>query len=172
MSHFWDRVHDLFDTSDGCLEDIEINSLSGNEVESTYAYLRPHSKIVSDDLYFWSKTAQKDLRVDSVENAARLVVSGEADAFRTVVPGLSYNGAVVPNLGIFVFDDSIEPDYRPGPEWGPAGLEALFACLREVKRLAPSAEITLTAGLDAIRERFALALKQYLDENKGRARAS
>ncbi len=52
MSHFWDRVHDLFDTYDGCLEDIEINSLSGNEVESTHAYLCSHSKIISDDLYF------------------------------------------------------------------------------------------------------------------------
>ena len=119
------------------------------------------------DLYFWSKTAQNDLRVDPVENAVRLVVSGEADAFHIVVSGLSCNGAVVPNLGIFVFDDSIALDYRPGPEWGPAELEALFACLREVKRLAPSAEITLTAGLDAVRERFALTLKQYSDENKG-----
>ena len=167
MSYLWEQLHEWFDTYDGSLEDIVINPLSGDEVANIYAYLRSHSEIVSENFLFWSEAVQEDLPIDSVENAARLVANGEANQFHITVSGLSYSGAVVPDLGIFVFDDSIELDYRPGPEWGPAGLEALFACLREVKRLAPSAEITLTAGLDAIRERFALALKQYLDENKG-----
>ena len=38
MSYLWEQLHEWFDTYDGCLEDIEINSLSGNEVESTCAH--------------------------------------------------------------------------------------------------------------------------------------
>lgn len=168
MSYLWEQLHEYFDTYDGGLEDIEVNTLSGDEVANIYAYLRLHSKIVSGDFFFWSEAVQKDLPIDSVENAARLVVDGEASAFHIAVSGLSYSGAVVPDLGIFVFDDSIELDYRPGPEWGPAELEALFACLHKVQRLAPSAIITLDAGLDSVRERFALALRQYLSENEDR----
>ena len=103
----WDQLHDLFDTDDGSLPDIEINNLGGKEVTDVYAYLRSHSELTSDEQYFWSITENKDVPVKSVANAAQLVIRGEAEVFHVVVKGLFFGGAIIPDLGIFVFKDAI-----------------------------------------------------------------
>jgi hypothetical protein len=159
-AELWDQLHDLFDTDDGSLPDIEINNLSGEEVVNIYAYLRAQSELTSNEQYFWSKTENKDVQVDSVANAALLVVSGEAEAFHIVVRGLAFGGAGIPDLGIFVFEDSISLDYRMGPEWGPAELNALFLCFCKILKIAPLAQVILPL-IDYWNKRFNTALRQY-----------
>ncbi len=162
VAELWDQLHDLFDTDDGSLPDIEINNLSGREVIEIYAYLRAHSRITSNQQYFWSTTENKDVPVDAVPNAAQLVVNGEAEVFHVVVQGLAFGGAIIPDLGIFVFNDFITLDYRMGLEWGPAELNALFLCFGKILKIAPLAEITLPPMYYAyLNERFNQALRQY-----------
>jgi hypothetical protein len=159
-AELWDQLHDLFDTNDGSLPDIEINNLSGKEVADVYVYLRSRSRLSSKQQYFWSVTEDKSVSVNSVVNAAELVVTGEASVFHIVVQGLTFGGATIPDLGIFIFTDSIGLDYRMGPEWGAAELNALFLCFCEILKIAPSAEITLPP-MDYGNDRFILALRQY-----------
>jgi len=160
--YLWDQLRDLFEINDGGPCDINIESLSGHEVESIYAFLRSRSELTPFYHFFWSKVEQREVPVNAVSNAARLVVNGEGEAFHIVLRGLSFDGATIPDLGVSVFPDSIELDYRSGPEWNPARLRALFECLYQLQQIAPAAQIGLwQAILPAVRERFTLALRRY-----------
>jgi hypothetical protein len=78
-----------------------------------------------------------------VPNAAALVIQSGAEAFHIVCQGLSYGSEVIPYLGVFVFDDRINLDYRMGAEWNAAKLKALFGMLQEINRIAPAAKISI-----------------------------
>jgi hypothetical protein len=161
MSQLWSQLHDLFDTDDGSLPDIELNSLTAEEIENIYAYLRLNSKIVSRGSYFWSITTQEEVPVDSVENAANLVVRGEAEYFHIVVGGLTFGGIVIPDLGIFVFENSMSLDYRMGQEWGSSEVDALFALFSKIREIAPLVEIEYPNYSSEVCERFKSALVKY-----------
>lgn len=161
MSQLWNQLHDLFDTDDGSLPDIELNNLTAEEIENIYAYLRLNSKIVSCGAYFWSITTQEEVPVDSVENAASLVVRGEAEGFHILVGGLTFGETVIPDLGIFVFKDSISLDYRMGQEWGSAEVDALFALFSKIREIAPLVEIEYPDYSSEVSERFKTALVSY-----------
>lgn len=89
---------------------------------------------------------------------------GTAAAFHIVVKGLTFLGATIPDLGVFIFSEFIVLDYRMGKEWGPEQVAALFECLRQMKEIAPSAQITLPVGeLTEVRLRFEEALWHYLN---------
>ena len=107
------------------------------------------------------ETSQTPL--DSVANAAHLVVSGKAAPFHFLVQGLSFQDTTIPDLGVFVFPERIVLDYRMGSAWGPAELMALFELLKEIRQLDPNAKITLAEEiLPTIRERFDTAWRNYL----------
>ncbi len=163
MSHLWSQLHHLFDTNDGSLPDIELNNLTGEGVENIYAFLRQNSDIVSCGSYFWSIPEEKEVPVDAVENAASLVVKGEAECFHIVLAGLSFNGATIPDLGVFVFQNSIVLDYRMGEWWESAELEALFMCFSKIREIAPAVEINYPSSLSypEFREQFNAALLKY-----------
>jgi len=169
----WDSLHDLFDTDDGCLPDIEMEGLPAEAVAELYAFLRSRSELVgymphslTGQPCFWSVAEQEEVPLDAVPNPARLMSEGAAEAFHVILGGLRFGGAVIPDLGLFVFSDALAFDYRMRPEWGPAQVVALFECLRQIQRIAPSVQIGLPAGeLPGVRERFVLALQQY--QNSG-----
>lgn len=162
MSQLWSQLHYLFDTNDGSLPDIELNHLTAKEVENVYVYLRLNSKIVSRGSYFWSITTQEEVPVDSVENAASLVVNDESECFHIVVGGLSFGEVAIPDLGIFVFKDSIFLDYRMGQEWGSAELDALFTLFSKIREIAPLVEIEYPNYYRSeVREQFGAALMKY-----------
>lgn len=143
MSQLWEQLHDLFDTDDGSLPDIEINALTSQSVANVYAFLRSRSKPVSVEASFWHIAEERDVNVDDVPNTAQLVTEQIAEVFHVTVEGLTLQNATIPALGIFVFPDSICLDYRMGREWGPQEVEALFDCLRQIQRIAPEAAIVL-----------------------------
>lgn len=104
---------------------------------------------------------QKEVPVDSVENAASLVINGEAESFHIVVGELSFEEVIIPDLGVFVFNDSISLDYRMGQEWGSAELDALFTLFSKIREIAPLVEIEYPNYYSELRERFKSALMQY-----------
>ena len=91
--------------------------------------IRKRSQIYGEHPEFWSCTEGKSLHVDSVVNAARLVATGEAEAFHICVSGVTAAGVTLPMLGIFVWQDTIELDYRMGADWGPAQVVGFFELL-------------------------------------------
>ena len=129
----WDEVHDLFDTDDGSLPEIRVDYTNARAMVRGYAFLRARaSRIVPENAAFWSKTHAEERPIDSVSSAAGLVASGKADAFHVLLAGIQVNGVAIPDLGVFVFPDQLALDYRMGPSWGPAEVEALFQLLAEL----------------------------------------
>jgi hypothetical protein len=161
MSKLWKQLHQLFDTNDGSLPSIGLNNLKTQEVERIYLYLRSQSELVSIGSYFWSTVTDEEVPIDSVENAAHLVIIGEAENFHLVVSGLTFGDAVIPDLGIFVFTNSIELDYRMGEEWGIAELDALFMLFSKIRELAPLVKIDLPDFYAEDNEQFTSALMEY-----------
>jgi hypothetical protein len=110
---------------------------------------------VTSNPCFWSKTDDAERPLDSVPNAAAMVVSGEAEAFHVVFGGIQSGSVAIPDIGVFVFPDQLCLDYRMGTAWGPHELEALFALLAELTALDPQASLSLEEGVLAeVADRF------------------
>ncbi len=139
--NFIDRIGDCFLEHDGSLPGIELAGLSPQEVSAIYLFLRSRSRLSPGEPTFWDNVAERDVPVDSVPDAAALVASGWADAFHLCVEGLSVGGIGLPELGVFVFADSIELDYRMGPHWTEDAIRAFFELLFVLAGIAPSATI-------------------------------
>jgi hypothetical protein len=130
-----------FDTDDGSLPGIEVAKLSPDGVSAIHQMLRRRSRLSGDPPEFWSRTNEASLLVDSVPDAAGLVAAGEAEAFHHCIEGVESGGVELPVLGVFVWPDIVELDYRMGREWGPAQVAGFFALLRECCALDPSAAV-------------------------------
>lgn len=152
----------LFDTDDGSLPELRITGLTGDAAARLYARLRSLASRINDGATVWDLRVDRDTPVDTVPNAAALVVSGEAQAFHVVLQDPRLDGVALPPLGVFVFPDEITLDYRMGASWGPREISALLDLLCELRRLAPGSRVELEehAPADA-RDRFADALSNH-----------
>jgi hypothetical protein len=142
--NLWHTFHSIFDTDDGSLPEIDIAHISPAGLAAMWMYLRAAAAGYAGDGWFWHHDTERETPLDSVPNAAALVVTGEAEIFHTVLHGISFFGAVIPELGVFVFQDSISLDYRMGHGWNAASLTALFELLRQLQRIDPDAHISLS----------------------------
>jgi len=95
---------------------------------------------------FWSRSQAVSIPVDSVPSAATLVASGEAEAFHHCIAGVVSAGVELPVIGVFVWQDTIELDYRMGKEWGPHQVAGFFELLRECCALDPGASVVPAKG--------------------------
>lgn len=146
-SWLWKELGDLFDTDDGSLPEVRVDYRESAATASGYALLRQRAARVSDKAFFWSKIHDAERPLDSVTNAAALVVSGEAAPFHVVFSGIQSGGVSVPDVGVFVFQDQLALDFRMGPAWGPRELEAFFGVLGELASLDPNASLSLHEGV-------------------------
>lgn len=110
-------------------------------VADVYAMLRCRSQLVGEPPFFWSRTEQTDLLVDSVPNAAALTSGGQAEAFHILISGVTAGDVELPPLGVFVWPDTIELDYRMGPDWGPDQIIGFFELLRDCCALDANAVV-------------------------------
>ncbi len=138
---FWEGIGGCFDTDDGSLPGIEVANLSPSGVSAIYAMLRQRSRLVGNPPEFWSRTREASVLVDSVPNAALLVAAGEAEAFHHCIDAVVVGGVELPVLGVFVWPDIIELDYRMGREWGPAQVAGFFELLRDCCALDPASTV-------------------------------
>ena len=158
----WQQVRVLFEDDDGSLPGIEISNLAAENVVAVYAMLRQGSENCSVDPTFWDIQQQRDRPIDSVPNPAELVVSGRAETFHHCVRGFAVAGVELPVLGIFVFTDCIELNYRAGLDWGPKQVEGLFRLLLTITQMAPRAEVSPeTAIMAELRQQFHSAWDEY-----------
>ncbi len=164
MVSLWHEFHSSFDTNDGSLPEIVIEHVSPSGLAQMWAYLRNGAASYAGDAWFWHKLAEQAVLIDSVPNAAQLVVTGEAEIFHTVLQGITFAGAVIPDLGVFVFPDMIALDYRMGAEWDAAKLAALFELLRQLQLIDPNASISLSETFfsPVWRTRFSAAFDAYM----------
>jgi hypothetical protein len=135
------QVIECFNTDDGSLPGIEITNLSATGVAAIYAMLRSRSKLVGEPPVFWSRSEKQSLPIDSVPNAAALVASEQSEAFHHTISGVIAAGVELPVLGVFVFTDTVELDYRMGKEWGLHQIAGFFELLRDCCAIAPSAVV-------------------------------
>lgn len=141
----WALLRPCFGADDGSLPTFEVQNLGASEVARIYSLIRNRSTVVSENPSYWDSESETERSIDDVPNAASLVTAGKAEPFHFSVEGLEGEGAEIPCLGVFVFQDSIAFDYRMGPGWGPRQVLALFSWLKQLidaaggARLVPSA---------------------------------
>lgn len=151
----WKELHHLFDTDDGSLPEIWLSDLSPDGVVAIFAHLQNASDRIMSGSSLWVIEEQQDKPVNSVPNAASLVVQGLAEPFHCLCQGLTCNGAVIPDLGVFVLENQIVLDYRMGEEWNAQKLNALFGLLTELKRIHPTAKVSIEeSALKNVRNHF------------------
>src|SRR5262249_59029194 len=159
----WQQVGECFKTDDGSLPGIEVAKLSPEGVAAVYAKLRERSRIATDSPEFWSRTSEASLPVDSVPNAAALVAAGHAEPFHHCISGVVAAGVELPVIGVFVWQDVVELDYRMGPDWGPTQVAGFFELLRDCCSLDPGA-VVVPAEFEGppYPDRFARAWTSYI----------
>lgn len=162
----WHEFQSLFDSNDGSLPEIDIENVSPAGLARMWTYLRTIASDYAGDAWFWDKRNDRQTGLDSVPNPAALVVAGEAEIFHTVLQGITFFGTVIPNLGVFVFQDAISLDYRMGGDWNAAKVSALFELLRQLQRIDSNAQISLSKTYFSSdwRERFTAAFTRYVQQ--------
>jgi len=141
VDELWDAAGVCFDTDDGSLPGIKIATLSPAGVSAVYAMLRRRSRLSGNPPEFWSRIRDKTVSADSVPDPAGLVAAGGAEAFHHCIEGVVAGGVELPVLGVFVWPDCVELDYRMGREWGPAQVAGFFELLQDCCALDPSAVV-------------------------------
>ena len=127
----WDRLRWLFDTDDGGLYDIRLSVLDEAGLVKAFEFIRSRANITPDAL-FWHTGLQQDQRAADYPDMARLVVQGVAEPFHVLASGLEFASVVLPDLGVYLWQDELTLDYRMGPEWARPQLLALFELLRQL----------------------------------------
>lgn len=146
---------------------MHVTHLSPKGIADVYAFIRANSTIVSANPVFWHVTQQQEIPLDAVPNAAALVVERMAEPFHVVISGLRFQDTIVPDLGMFIFQDQIAFDYRMGQEWGEAQVMALFELLWQICNIDLQAKIGLEEGVNPeVKRRFQDAWSTSLLRNR------
>jgi len=161
----WKELRDLFETDDGSLTEINIKFKKSEAIVHGFALLRKRAnKTIPENASFWSKVREEDQLVNSVPNAASLVVDDKAQPFHIVLSGIKSNGIEIPDLGVFIFQMQITIDYKMGHEWGPEELEAFFELLRDIAACDENSSVVLQEG-DIHEKLFAKSWQQWTAEH-------
>jgi hypothetical protein len=163
----WTELHHHFDTDDGSLPEVHVNCVDKQAVVTAFAQLRSRGKDVTHQgAKFWSVTHSKDCPLESLPNAAALVVLGEAEPIHFVLRDIDVGGVRLPDLGVSVFADQIALDYRMGPEWRAIELRVLFRLLLDLARLDHESSVTLEPHvLPEVAEHFQTCWSRFVSED-------
>ncbi len=141
MTDPWSIAHDNFEDDDGSLPGILISNLNSKAVRTIYDYFRNHGTIETENPTIYVESKKADIPLEEAENAAQLVTSGDSHSFHCCFSGINYHSQQLPTLGLFVFDDAVEIDYRMGGHWNRENVNALFAFLAHLQSLCPGCMI-------------------------------
>ena len=161
-SWLWEELKDLFDTDDGSLPEISIKFKNSKAVANGFLLLNERAtKMIPENATFWSKISNEKQQINSIPNAAALVVVGKAQPFHVILGGIKSSGIDIPDLGIFVFQEEICIDYKMGTEWGPEQLQAFFELLFDIVALDRDLSIELQHG-DVNQKKFSEIWSQWI----------
>lgn len=164
----WQELHHLFDTNDGSLPEIHLSFSNPQATIRAYGILRSRSKgFLTEDPTYYSIVDGMDVRLDSVEDPAALVVGEQAEPFHVVLAGMEVNGIPIPDIGVFVLPREVMLDYRMGLSWRAPELEALFALLFELAALDEGASPALEECMPKRdKERFQRSWQRWIGERR------
>jgi hypothetical protein len=141
VNQLWNTFHVFFGEDDGSLITIDVRDLTADDVVRVYNHLRTGAEVYPPGVTVWSIESESDLPLEGLENPAAMVTAGKVQCFHHCLDGITIDGVSVPMLGVFVFPDWIELDYRPGPAWREREVMAFFTILRSINQIAPCAII-------------------------------
>lgn len=130
--NFWE----YFATNDGSLPEVEVTYSDSSLVPQAFQYLFDHGakNVTVDGGYLWIKATQSGKPFSGPQDAL-LVSSGAAEGFHVVLSGLYGTRGQIPDLGVFVFTNSLTLDYRMGAQWGQDQIYSLLELLRQLRDL-------------------------------------
>ncbi len=128
-----------FADNDGSLPSIEIRHLAHTEVPKLFDALSS-AGFINEVATIWDERVKADVPISQIPNPAARVASHDLDCFHVVVSGVNYEGESIPDLGVFVFQDAIEINYRMGSGWTPRRVTAFLHLLEDLRRQTISGE--------------------------------
>ncbi|MEG3998101.1 hypothetical protein [Microcoleus sp. SVA1B1] len=130
------NLSEYFETDDGSLPEIEVAFADPSLVSLAFKHLydRGARNATANGGYIWINSSQSERPFSGPEDAL-LVASGAAEAFHVVLSGITEADHPIPDLGVFVFTDSLALDYRMGSSWGQSEIQSLLALLRQLREL-------------------------------------
>lgn len=133
-----------FALDDGSLPGIEFRDLSASSVRKIVEYFFTTGVIHTVNPTIHDLTVGLDLPLSQVEDPAELVISGGANSFHCCFDGFDVDGIDLPVLGLFVFSDCVDIDYRMGADWTSERIDAFFKFLAQLIAMAPEAAVGST----------------------------
>ncbi len=141
MSDGWNIARRNFTDDDGSLPGIEFRNLLPKSVQCLVTYFFRHGRLTTEDMTLWHNEMQADVPLGQVDDPAGLVVSGKAEPFHCCFQLHSPGLEKIPVLGLFVFQDLVEIDYRMGADWNSDNVDCFFRLLAHLKSLATEANV-------------------------------
>jgi hypothetical protein len=132
-----------FVTDDGSLPEVEVSFNTHAQAETAFQYLceRGSVSVAFGPNNVWSKSSHSERPYAGPGDAA-LVDSGEIDPFHVVLRNVCCGSDVtIPDLGVFVFPDSLTIDYRMGADWGEPQIDSLLKLLSQLRQLGGTVSV-------------------------------
>ena len=125
-----------FETDDGSLPEIEVTFSDLSQVSAAFGHLFACGarNVTPGGSQLWIRAAQAERPFAGPDDAA-LVSFGTADPFHVVLGSVTGAGSPIPDLGVFVFTNSLTLDYRMGPGWGACEIQSFLSLLLELQTL-------------------------------------
>ena len=135
--NYWPFIKHLFDSYDGGFPDIWMNGLSEEEILSTFHTLvsfcgSSHNKKV------WSFERGTSLMINEIIHHEREFGEGRFESFSHKLTGLKVNGIELFDVDLWVEDDVLALDYKPGDDWNEYRVIGLFKLLYQLQQQTPS----------------------------------
>jgi hypothetical protein len=129
-------LSEYFLADDGSLPEVQVGFSDPSLVPVAFKHLydRGARNITVNGGYLWMNASDSEKPFSGYEDAM-LIASGAAEAFHVVLGGIAGSSTPIPDLGVFVFTDSLDFDYRMGPEWGQNEIQSFLTLLSQLCEL-------------------------------------
>ncbi|MET1078925.1 MAG: hypothetical protein ABWY06_13005 [Pseudomonas sp.] len=136
------KLAKYFKTDDGSLPEIEVSFNTHAQVAAAFQHLydRGAVNVTLGPNNVWSRFNHSERPYSGPSDAA-LVGSREIDPFHVVLRSVCGSDIPVPDLGVFVFPDSLTIDYRMGDGWGEPQIDSLLKLLGQLRLLGGSVSV-------------------------------
>ncbi|UHQ56258.1 hypothetical protein [Microbulbifer sp. YPW16] len=129
-------LSEYFVTDDGSLPEVQVSFSVPSLVPVAFKHLydRGARNVTANGGDLWIKTSKIEKPFLGHEDAA-LVASGDAEAFHVVLAGIAGSSTPIPDLGVFVYKDGLDFDYRMGAAWGKSEIQSFLTLLGQLCEL-------------------------------------
>lgn len=139
----WSLARINFEHDDGSLPGVGLTDLTPSQVVAICALLEAAGQIArpDDPPTYWDKASQSAKPIRSMTAAATEIAAERAEPSHILLQSVRFEGVPIPNLGVFVFPDSIFLDYRKGPDWTREAVMAFFRLFHRMRDITPQSRI-------------------------------